>query len=48
VREHDLIRSDDAERLGLGYGPDFLVLSQLWVDGIDVQALRKKTQTALI
>ncbi len=38
MREHDLIRSDDAERLGLGYGPDFLVLSQLWVDGMDVLA----------
>ncbi|HET6501247.1 MAG TPA: SDR family NAD(P)-dependent oxidoreductase [Amycolatopsis sp.] len=23
----------DGERLGLGYGPDFLVISQLWVDG---------------
>jgi acyl transferase domain-containing protein/NADPH:quinone reductase-like Zn-dependent oxidoreductase/acyl carrier protein len=28
----------DGERLGLGYGPDFLVLSQLWVDGMDVLA----------
>jgi acyl transferase domain-containing protein/acyl carrier protein len=28
----------EAERLGLGYGPDFLVISQLWVDGMEVLA----------
>ncbi len=28
----------DAQRLGLGYGPDFLVISGLWVDGMEVLA----------
>ncbi|SDF42734.1 Acyl transferase domain-containing protein [Lentzea fradiae] len=28
----------DAERLGLGYGSEFLVLSRLWVDGMEVLA----------
>ncbi len=28
----------DAERLGVGYGPDFVVISQLWVDGMEVLA----------
>ncbi|WP_053732972.1 type I polyketide synthase [Nocardia sp. NRRL S-836] len=28
----------DGERIGLGYGPDFLVISDLWVDGTEVLA----------
>ncbi|WP_168200653.1 type I polyketide synthase [Allokutzneria sp. NRRL B-24872] len=26
----------DAERIGLGYGPDFLVMTGLWVDGMEI------------
>ncbi|MFB9908937.1 SDR family NAD(P)-dependent oxidoreductase [Allokutzneria oryzae] len=28
----------DAQRLGLGYGPDFLVMTGLWVDGTEILA----------